>query len=211
MVRLALTCILVTAASAEIIDRVAVSVGNQIITSDQIADEIRVTAFLNHVPPIFSRAEKRKAADRLIEQTLIRREIDLSHYPLPSPEEADSMLQGVQKDFPNGEEFLKTLDRYDITEAVLRQHLLWQLTTLRFIDERFRPSVVISDDDVHEAYDQQVEKLKSENASQIPTYETLRPKLEAALTDERVDQALDRWLGDARRQVDIRFRDGAFQ
>ncbi len=211
MLRSAIVCLLFMAASGEIIDRVAVSVGKQVITSDQITDEIRVTAFLNRVPPVFSRPEKRKAADRLIEQTLIRREIDLSHYPLPTAEEAESMLQGVEKDFPSAAEFQKALGRYDISEADLRQHLLWQLTILRFIDERFRPSITVSDEDLRTLYEQQVEKLKNESTAPIPTFETLRPKLESTLTDERVDQALDRWLADARRQIDIRFRTGAFQ
>ena len=61
-------------ATAEIIDRVAVSVGNQVITEDQIGEEIRVTAFLNHETPDLSPAQKRRAAERLIEQALVRRD-----------------------------------------------------------------------------------------------------------------------------------------
>ena len=53
---------------SEIIDRIAVSVGNQVITSDQITDEIRVTALLNHKNIDLSGDERKKAAERLIEQ-----------------------------------------------------------------------------------------------------------------------------------------------
>ena len=69
--------------SGEIIDRMAVSVGNQVITEGQIDEEIRLTAFLNHEQPGASVTERKKAAGRLIEQALIKRDMDLSRYPPP--------------------------------------------------------------------------------------------------------------------------------
>ena len=39
-------------------------------------------------------------------------------------------------DSPN--EFSKALVAYGITEPLLRAHLMWQLTVLQFIDQRFR-------------------------------------------------------------------------
>src|ERR1700694_291527 len=134
MLRVAVIVIAIAAAGrAEIIDRIAVSVGSQVITTDQINDEIRVTAFLNHAQPDFSAAEKKKAAERLIEQALIKREIEVSHYPLPPLADADAMLQRTKEEHPD-------FVRSGISEDDLRQHLWWQLTLLKFIDERFRPS-----------------------------------------------------------------------
>ncbi len=72
--------------SAEIIDRIVITVGNQVITQSQVDDEIRVTAFLNHEKVDLSAAARKQAASRLIEQALIKREMDLSRYPLPGAE-----------------------------------------------------------------------------------------------------------------------------
>lgn len=199
------------AGQAEVIDRIAVSVGNQVITSDQIADEIRVTAFLNRSPVDLSAAEKKKAADRLIEQTLIRHEIDFSHYPVPAIEEADPLLKKVESEYGESRKFEEALSKYGITENDLRQHLWWQITLLKFVDERFRPSVHISDAELRDFYTDQVAKWKQQGVSPIASFEDSRAKLEEILTQQRVDQALDRWLGDARTQVDIRFRSEAFQ
>ena len=45
----------------------------------------------------------------------------------------------------------------------------------------------------------------------IPTLAESRSDIEKILTQERVDQAVDRWLGDARTQVDIVYRKEAFR
>lgn len=194
----------IAAGRAEIIDRIAVSVGNQVITTDQINDEIRVTAFLNQTQPDFSAAEKKKAAERLIEQALIKREMEVSHYPLPPLSDADAMLQRAKVehgDFaPSG-----------IGENDLRQHLWWQLTLLKFIDERFRPTVHVTTPEVRQHYREQVAKWQEQGVKAIPSFEESRDAMEKALVEERVTNAMDRWLGDARTQVDIRFRKGVFE
>src|SRR6476660_4088835 len=51
---------------AEIIDRIAVVVGNRVITESEILREIRLTALLNDEPLDFSAVSKRKTADRLV-------------------------------------------------------------------------------------------------------------------------------------------------
>src|SRR5580704_9167665 len=53
--------------SAEIINRIVITVGNQVITQSQIDDEIRVTAFLNRDQVDLSPAARKQAAARLVE------------------------------------------------------------------------------------------------------------------------------------------------
>lgn len=209
--RLILFSILALAAQAEIIDRIAVSVGTQVITEDQINDEIRVTAFLNHEKADLGAAEKKQAAERLVEQTLIRREMRLTHYPVPPISAADDSVKDVEAQYPNHQAFLKALQEYGIDENDLRQHLWWQLTLLKFIDERFRPTVQLTNPEIRQHYREQVEKWRQQGVSPIPTYEQSRSAMEKALSEERVDQALDRWLGDARTQVDIKYRKEALR
>src|SRR5947209_12722763 len=62
--------------SGEIIDRVAASIGRQVITEADVTDEIRVQSFIDEKAPDFSVENKRKALDRLVDQTLIRRELE---------------------------------------------------------------------------------------------------------------------------------------
>ena len=200
-----------SAAYAEIIDRIAVSVGNQVITQDQIGEEIRVTAFLNHEKPDMSPVQKRRAAERLVEQTLIRREIDLSKYPLPPMSDAEQSLEKMQAQFGSDTAFEEAVQKGGIKEKDLLSHLWWQLAVLRFIDYRFRPGVQVKDADVEAYYVALVEKWKQQGVDPIPSLDDSRAKIEEILEQQRIDQALDRWLGDTRTQVEIRYHSGAFE
>jgi hypothetical protein len=204
-------CVCAGGARTEIIDRIAVSVGNQVITEDQISEEIRVTAFLNREKPDLSAAQKRRAVERLIEQTLIRREIDFSKYPVPPVSDADQALEKIRAQYANDAAFEEALKGCGMTEKDLRNHLWWQLAVLRFIDYRFRPGIQIKDAEVAAYYQQQVEKWQHEGVQPIPTLDDSRTKIEEILTQKGVDQALDRWLGDTRTQVEIRYHSGAFE
>jgi hypothetical protein len=146
-----------------------------------------------------------------VEQTLIRREMAFTHYPVPPVSEADPRIREIEAEYPSREVFLKTLERYGIDENDLRQRLWWQTTLLKFIDERFRPTVQVTNAEIRQYYRDQVEKWKEQRINPIPSFEESRNAMEKALVEQRVDQALDRWLGDARTQVDIRYRKDAFQ
>ena len=197
--------------AAEIIDRVAVSVGNQVITEDQINEELRVTAFLNHDKVDTSPAEKKKAAERLVEQALIKRDIDLSHYALPQTSDAEQSLRSIASQYPSEAEFQKALQAYGITAEDLRRHLWWQLTVLSFIDYRFRPGIQLPESDLRNFYEQEAAKWREQGLKEVPSFEDARGKIEQVLTQQRIDQAVDRWIGDTRTQVEIRYRPGAFE
>ena len=195
----------------EIIDKIAISVGNQVITEEQVVEEVRVTEFLNQAPLDLTAVEKKKAAERLIEQTLIRREMDFSRYPLPQLDEANDLCQKVRSRYPGDAVFREDLSRYGITGDDLRRHVWWQLTTLRFIDFHFRPAVQIGERDLRDYYQKQLDEWRKSGTQPVPSYEESRDKIQEILTSQHVDQALDKWLIDARTQVDIRYRKGALQ
>jgi peptidyl-prolyl cis-trans isomerase SurA len=208
IVFLAVGCVML---SAEIVDRVAVSIGTQVITDRQIEEEVRVTEFQNSEKLDLSAGKRKQAAERLIEQALIKREMDLSHYPLPDQQEAETALAYLRAQYPSQADFGERLHAYGIAEEQLKQHLWWQVTVLRFIDFRFRPGVQVPEQDLKDEYRKQVEKQQREGGPPIPLYEQARPTIEEKLTEERVDQAVDRWLGDARTQVAIRFHEEELQ
>ena len=205
---LAAFCCLV---QAEIIDRIAISVGNQVITAAQVEEELRLTAFLNHDKPDLAVAERKKAAARLIEQALIKRDMDLSRYPLPEPSEAEASLRDVKLSYAPESLYQQKLREYGITEEALLRRLLWQLTLLRFIDYRFRPAIQIPDADVKSFYDQELAQWKQQDIQSIPTLEDSRAKIEEILTQQRIDQALDTWMTETRKQVTINYLDEALK
>jgi hypothetical protein len=192
---------------AEIIDKIAISVGNQVITKAQIDEEVRLTAFLNGTQMDVSDEERKKAADRLIEQTLVKRDMEFSHYPIPPLTDADGPLKTLKANYHSDALYQQALQKYGITEEALKQHLWWQAALLRFIDYRFRPGILVPDTDIQKYYDQEVIKWKQQGIQQIPSFEDAREKISELLTDQRIDQAIDQWLADTRKQVAVREHD----
>ena len=192
---------------SEIIDRIAISVGNQVITKAQIDEEVRLTAFLNGSQLDLSAEERKKAADRLIEQTLVRRDMEFSHYPIPPQSDAEPALKALKANYPSEAQYRQALDKYGITEETLKQRLRWQTTLLRFIDYRFRPGILVPDKDIRNYYDLEVVKWKGQGIKQIPSFEESREKIGELLTDQRIDQAIDQWLADTRKQIAVRDHD----
>jgi hypothetical protein len=183
--------LMVLTATAGVVDRVAVVVGDAVITESEVLDELRLTQFLNSQPLDTGLEQRRAAAERLVDQQLIRKEMQIGHYPEPSAAESEGMLQNFrQQHFRTNEEFRAALEKYGITEEQLKRHLLWQGTVMRFTDIRFRPGIPGSPE--------QTANRMSEGAA-VPA------------SGADVDQQMNAWLQEARNATRITFKTGAFQ
>jgi peptidyl-prolyl cis-trans isomerase SurA len=202
---------LISLAPSEIIDRIVITVANQVITQSQVDEEIRVTAFLNRDKLDLSAEAKKEAASQLTEQALIKREMDLSRYPLPQLSDTGESLRTLKAMYPSEAEFQDALQSYGITPDELSRRLWWQLTLLRFIDYRFRPGIQIPAADVQAYYRQQVSEWEQKGTKPIPTLEESRDQIEEILTQKRIDKALDQWIKDTRSQVTITYLDPGLQ
>lgn len=202
--------LLASLAAAEVLDRVAVTVGNQVITANEIADEIRMDAFLNNEPPNFSDKSKHAAADRLIEQKLIFREMDMGRYPPAPPQEVNGMMDKLEKTRSRSQgDFERALKAASITQEQIREHLLWGLTLSSFIDLRFRPAVQVNRKDVQDYFQNKI--LPATKAGEKPVLADVRAQIEQTLTAERADLQLDAWLKDSKARARIEYRKEAFE
>jgi hypothetical protein len=189
-----LTVALVSATHAAVLDRLAMVVGNQVFTEGEVQDEVRLTQFLNQRPLDLGPEQRRAAAERLVDQQLIRNEMQIGGYPQPSQSEADAMLRNFrQEHYRSIAQFRAALEKYGITEEQLKQHLLWQLAAVRFTDARFRPV-----------------PAPTLPAPSIQTADRLRAGADAPAGNS-VDQQMDAWLKTARSQIRIDFKKEAFQ
>src|SRR2546425_1258481 len=87
-------CFLATLpAPAVIVDRVAVSVGNRVITQSEVELRVRLSAFQNGVKPEITLAARKEAAGRLLDQKLVEREMNLGNYPRLNDEGRQQLLR----------------------------------------------------------------------------------------------------------------------
>jgi hypothetical protein len=199
--------------SAEVIDRIAVTVGRQVISLSDVLREIRLTAFLNGEEPDLSPANKRLTADRLIEQALIRREMELSRYQPPEPTQAEPMLAQIKRErFPTDSIYRETLAKYDLSEEELKQHLLKQLATLRFVDLRFQAGIQVPESEMQKYYEKRLlPEWHNKDRKPVPPFAEVRAEIERILIAEQVDRLMDDWLRATRARMQIDYREEAFQ
>lgn len=196
---------------AVVIDRIAVVVGKHAIKSSDIERDLRLTEFLNNMPLDFSGAAKRKSAERLIDQAIIRDEIATGGYNRATDADAGRMLGEIRKQrFGSSDARLREgLARYGLSENEMREELLWQLTVLRFIDDRFRPAVNVTDEEVHGYYEQHLAALKRQYPRDN-TFAALEQKVRSLVEGEGVNKLFDAWLDQARKDHQIEYKEEAF-
>src|SRR5580704_15966781 len=190
-----------------ILDRIAVIAGTHVIKASDIDRDIRLTDFLNREPLKITPATKREAAERLITQDIIRQEIISGAYQRPAEGEGAALEVQLQRDrFSNSSQRMhEELQKYGLTESELRERLLWQITVLQFINQRFRVGVVVTDEDIRNYYDQHAAELRKQQLKNI-TLETLTPKIKEMLEGERINQSFNEWLDQARQGYRVEFK-----
>src|SRR5260370_16882968 len=91
---------------AEIIDRIAIVVGNRAIKQSDIEREIRIVSFLNGAAPDVSSTAQKPVASRLIDQMLIRQEIQTTGTTPAAMSDAERLLEQIKKEhFPDDSQF----------------------------------------------------------------------------------------------------------
>ena len=197
---------------AVVVDRLAVVVNKQDIKLSDINRDLRVTEFLNSERPDFSPAARKKAAERLIEQMLLRDQISRTGFGWAPQSEADAFFSRIRQErFAGSDARLHAaLTAYGSSEEELRSYLQWQLTVLRYINQRFRGNTVVTDDEVRAYYDSHLAELKREYP-QNNSLEALTPKIRTSLEGERVNQNYAESMDQARKRATIRYLPGAFQ
>ena len=200
-------------ARAEIIDRIVVSVGNRVIAESDLHREIRVAAFLEGVKPDFSPAGQRVTAERMVEQVLIRRELEISGYPVPTAAEVAPVLAAFKKArFPQDEAYQRALADYGIADGDVKDLLLWQRTLLLFIEVRFQSGVQVTSPDIQEYFDKVVKPAaEAAHPGQPIGLEDYRDRIERTITGQRADREMNTWLKEARGGTEIVFHDEVFQ
>jgi hypothetical protein len=179
----------VAAVAAGVIDRVAVVVGTQVITESEVLLEVRLTEFFNGQPLDLGADQRKAAAERLVDQQLIRNEMQIGGYPMPVESEGDAVLRKFRQDnYPGIPAFRAALENHGLTEDEVKRHLLWQAAAMRFTDLRFHMTMAAP-------ATAQADQFQSADRS----------------VDTTVEDQMEVWLKEVRSNTRIQFKKGAFQ
>jgi hypothetical protein len=197
--------------AAEVIDRIAITVGSNVITESELRQAVRLRQFLNLEPIDFRAFILRDVGERLVDQLLIRKENENSRYGAPPAESVqEARNQVVDQLFKgNRQAYIEALGAYGITEEVLAAHLTWQLTVVRFVSVRFGTGIQTRPEEVQAYFDKEIApKLPAGSSRNLDDY---RGQIEDTLSQQRANEQADEWLRETRGRTVIDFHPEVFQ
>ncbi|MFN0168996.1 MAG: hypothetical protein ACKV22_21430 [Bryobacteraceae bacterium] len=210
-IRLAVLLLVAAAAGAEIIDRIAITVGSNVITESELRQAVRLRQFLNGEPIDFRAFILRDAGERLVDQLLIRKENENSRYGAPPAESVQEARKQVIDQLFKGDPkaFAEALAAYGLTEEVLSAHLTWQLTVVRFVSVRFGTGIQTRPEEAQAYFEKEIAPKLPAGASRNP--DDYRGRIEETLNQQRANEHADEWLRETRRRTVIDFHPEVFQ
>jgi hypothetical protein len=199
-------CVLGTVGQdAQTIDRIVATVNHQPVLQSEWEDGLRFEGFLQGRPPeTFTAEERERALNRLIDRVLLGQQMQ-ADYSASQQELADrkdeirTQLRGAESE----KGWRELLGRYGLTEAAFNAALENQLTVMRFVELRLRPSVRVSREDIEEYYNQTLVPAVKKAGKDAEPLEQLRPRIRELLVQKQMDSVLEDWLANLRSQSQI--------
>jgi peptidyl-prolyl cis-trans isomerase SurA len=184
-------------------------VNKKVITQSEWDEQERFEALVNGRPPEsveFSAA----SLDRLVDQVLMREQIEYVRYEQLTPEMITAQVEAVRKQIygaQNDQQWQTILTKYGLSEEEFRNRVAAQVEVMRFVDMRFRPSVHVENEQIEGYYSKTlVPELMKAGAKQetLPALKDVEPKIRGILAEERLNEMLRLWLNSLRSQGRVR-------
>lgn len=185
-------------ASQEIADRIVARVENDVILLSDIRALSRYQQFVDG-----KSESEAQVLDRLIDQWIVRTEMDVAHFPHPSDADIDRSLSRLKKSFASEEEYEARKKRGSLSDAELRAMAASQLYMSNYLDSRFRPAVQIDSKAIEDFYQNAVVAAARARGQEPPTLEAARDLIEEALVQRGINEQADVWLKESRSRLHI--------
>lgn len=191
--------------AGELLDQVVVTVnGNSLLQSDWDA-EVRYEALMAGRPmDDLSQAEREAALNRIIDQELVREQAYGVDMKPVTTAEVDDQMNGLREQYEHdhpGLSWNAAVAKYGFSEADLRQRVQAELTQLRIVDEKLRPSVEVDPSEVEAYYKDKIASQKA--GGHAAGFDEIKDKIRELLVQQKITQALDAWLESLRTQANI--------
>jgi len=184
------------------IDRLLAAVNGKVITQSdlQMARTLNALLIFGRDP---SKLSMEEGLDRLIDMELIRQELE--SFPLAPRDESgtEARMAEMRQGYAEIGGLPVLLSRLGLQESELQAYIRLQAITLRFISLRFRPFVTVSPEEVKSYYEEVLVPRLREEGSSVPPLSEISARIEEVLTEEKVNDSMDRWIRNIRRHTRI--------
>ncbi len=186
--------------SGVIVDRVVAVVNGHPILQSDWEEGIALEAFLNaRAADSFTSAERKETLGRLIDQELLREQLQPSQ-PAP-PDKIAARLAEVRKLHPEAatdEGWRAALNKCGLTQAILEKRLGDEIQLMQGVEARLRPSIQIDQRAIESYYhDDLLPELKKNGGHEVALAEVFG-RIKNLLAEQRLNQLLTGWLASLR-------------
>jgi len=206
-------------AARVVIDRIVAVVNNHAILSSDLDDEIRLSV-LDPGRGGLGILTRKLALEQLIGRSLIQQQIrqEDAQTSEPSQTEVNARLKEIRTEIPAcvrqncaSDEGWKTfLTAHELTPERVDSYLRYRLEILSFIERRFRLGINIQPQEILAYYHDTLLPQYAKGEA-TPPLETVSPRIQEILLQQKVNVLFDDWLGNLRKQGDVEVLDPSLE
>ena len=203
------------AASPVVLDSVVAVVNRHAILASDLDDEMRLSV-LDQNRAGQGKLSEQRALEELISRALIEQQIrqeDLQAIE-PSQKEVDARIDEIRKQLPacvhlncaSDAGWKAFLVAHGLTPQRVQTYIRYRLEILRFIEERFRQGIQISQQQIEDYY-QKVLLPQYAPGEPVPPLDKVASRIQEILLQQQVNVLFDNWLNNLRQQGDVEILD----
>ena len=193
---------------ADTIDRVVATVNGHILLLSEWDSAARREALLDHKPlESLTDASRRETLNRMIDQEVMRSEMENSSAPQCTPQEVAARLREIREQYPgatNDAAWNSILGHYGVTAQELEAAIAMELNGLRLLDFRLRSSAQPDARQIERYYRDTYQPAMRGKHAQPASLADVTPQIREILTQQKLNDLTATWLQELRTQADIR-------
>lgn len=190
------------AAAAAPLDRILAVVDEDPILSSEVDLELGLGLATRQAGED-DRALRRRALDNLIEQRLRFHQVDRYGFTELPVEQVAARYAELVARFPSPEAFRARLAELGVGEEAVRQLVAHRLMVLTYVEERLGARVFVGLDEIKTYYDAVLAPELKKSRQPVPPIEEVRERVRAVLKERRLNDELQVWTEELRREADI--------
>jgi peptidyl-prolyl cis-trans isomerase SurA len=186
----------------DVIDRIVAIVNGDLILESDVEEEERFTKLYPYSDSDQKGSLRDRAIRRLTDRALIQQQ--QAGFPQAPVTDADVDKEeaDLRKDLPacvaanckSEAGWKKFITDNGFTEEEIRERLRQRLSILRFIEQRFRSGVRISDAQISDYYNQTLLPEYAKRNVAAPPLDVVHDRIQEILLEQQVSSLLDQWL-----------------
>jgi hypothetical protein len=201
-----LVCLLILSPAFQVqrvVDQIVALVNGDIITQSDLLWSLALNPDAPNPADRISSDLLRQKLEVMIDEVLIRQEASKVPTAEVSQEEIDKKRALLISKFPNEAAFRERVGSVGLTPAKIDELIRQRVLIEKFIDFRFRSFAFVSAQEVQQYYDERLAPEIRRRGRIPPPLDQVRDQIAEILREQKVNEALDKWLSEVRQRATI--------